>query len=150
MPPAMIWFFVFAYLPMGGIVIAFQDFKAVKGIAGSKFVGLKNFQFFFRSDDWVKIVTNTLFLNVLFIVFGTIAAVAIAIMVTELGGKWFKKVTQSVMIFPHFISWTVVAMFMTAFVATDGGFLNQMLGLFGVKPVNFLSSPNTGRRFWSC
>ncbi|MGG1556387.1 ABC transporter permease [Paenibacillus ferrarius] len=139
--PGIIWFFIFAYLPMGGIVVAFQDFKAVKGITGSKFVGLKNFQFFFHSSDWVKVVTNTVFLNVLFIFFGTLAAVAIAIMVTELGGRWFKKISQSVMIFPHFLSWTVVAMFMTAFVATDGGFFNKMLGLFGIAPVQFLSSP---------
>ncbi|QYR22277.1 ABC transporter permease subunit [Paenibacillus sp. sptzw28] len=139
--PGMLWFFVFAYFPMGGIVIAFQDFKAVKGIAGSEFIGLKNFDFFFRSNDWIKIVTNTVFLNVLFIGFGTIAAVAIAVMVTEIRGKAFKKISQSVMIFPHFLSWTVVAMIMTAFVATEGGFLNQILGAFGIPPVVFLSSP---------
>jgi putative aldouronate transport system permease protein len=139
--PGILWFFVFAYLPMGGIVIAFQDFKAVKGITGSEFIGLKNFEFFFSSNDWIKIVTNTVFLNVLFIVFGTIAAVGIAIMVSEIGGKTFKKVSQSVMIFPHFLSWTVVAMIMTAFVATEGGFLNQFLGAFGIAPVVFLSSP---------
>ncbi|WP_426452475.1 ABC transporter permease [Paenibacillus sp. S-38] len=139
--PGMIWFLIFCYLPMGGIVIAFQDFKAVKGITGSEFVGLKNFEFFFRSNDWVKIVTNTVFLNILFIAFGTLASVAIAIMVTELGGRWFKKISQSVMIFPHFLSWTVVAMFMTAFVATEGGFINQFLGMLGVQPIAFLSSP---------
>ncbi|MDQ0874539.1 putative aldouronate transport system permease protein [Paenibacillus sp. V4I3] len=139
--PGMIWFFVFAYLPMGGIVIAFQDFKVVKGITGSKFIGFKNFEFFFRSSDWIKVVSNTLFLNILFIVIGTIAAVAIAIMVTEISGNTFKKVTQSVMIFPNFLSWTVVAMFMTAFVATDGGFINQFLGVFGIAPITFLSSP---------
>lgn len=139
--PGMIWFFIFAYLPMGGIVIAFQDFKAMKGITGSEFVGLRNFKFFFNSGDWVRIVTNTLFLNVLFITFNTLAAITIAVMVTELGGKWFKKITQSVMIFPHFLSWTVVAMFVMAFVATDGGFLNQILGMLGFPPVQFLSSP---------
>lgn len=139
--PGMIWFFIFAYLPMGGIVIAFQDFKALKGITGSEFVGLRNFKFFFNSGDWVRIVSNTLFLNVLFITFNTLAAIIIAVMVTELGGKWFKKITQSVMIFPHFLSWTVVAMFVMAFVATDGGFLNQILGMFGFPPVQFLSSP---------
>lgn len=139
--PGMLWFFVFAYLPMIGIIIAFQDFKAMKGILGSEFVGLKNFQFFFRSGDWLQIVTNTLFLNTLFIVFNTLAAVVIAVMVTELGGKWFKKITQSVMIFPHFLSWTVVAMFIMAFVATDGGFINQFIALFGFEPIQFLSSP---------
>lgn len=142
--PGIIWFFVFAYLPMGGIVIAFQDFKVVQGITGSEFIGLKNFEFFFRSNDWIKIVTNTVFLNVLFIGFGTIAAVAIAIMVTELGGSVFKKVSQSLMILPNFLSWTVVAMFMTTFVATDGGFFNQILGAFGIEPITFLSSP----KYW--
>ncbi|MBD0381487.1 ABC transporter permease [Paenibacillus sedimenti] len=142
--PGMIWFFIFAYLPMGGIVIAFQDFKVMKGITGSEFVGLKNFKFFFQSDDWIRIVTNTVFLNVLFIAFNTLAAVAIAIMVTEMGGKWYKKITQSVMILPHFLSWTVVAMFVMAFVATDGGFINQILSMFGVEPIKFLSSP----KYW--
>ncbi len=113
----------------------------MKGITGSKFVGLKNFEFFFRTNDWLKVVSNTLFLNILFIAFGTIAAVAIAIMVTEIGGKTFKKVTQSVMIFPNFLSWTVVAMFMTAFVATDGGFINQILEYSAFAPITFLSSP---------
>ncbi|ASA21664.1 ABC transporter permease [Paenibacillus donghaensis] len=139
--PAIIWFFVFAYLPLGGIVIAFQDFRAMQGIFGSEFVGLKNFQFFFQSSDWIKIVTNTVFLNVLFIFFNTLAAIIIAIMVTEMSGKWFKKITQSVMIFPHFLSWTVVAMFVMAFVSTDGGFINQILAMFGIAPVQFLSSP---------
>jgi len=139
--PGMLWFFVFAYLPMVGIIIAFQDFKAMKGIFGSEFVGLRNFQFFFRSGDWIQIVTNTLFLNTLFIIFNTAAAVFIAVMVTEVSGKWFKKVTQSVMIFPHFLSWTVVAMFVMAFVATDGGFINQFLSLFGIESIQFLASP---------
>ncbi|WP_159886954.1 ABC transporter permease [Paenibacillus puerhi] len=139
--PGVLWFFVFAYLPMGGIVIAFQDFKAMKGITGSEFVGLKNFQFFFKSSDWIKIVFNTVYLNVLFITFGTLASIAIAIMVTELTGKWFKKITQSIMIFPHFLSWTVVAMFITAFVATEGGFINQFLAGLGWEPITFLSSP---------
>jgi len=142
--PGMIWFFIFSYLPMGGIVIAFQDFMAMKGITGSEFVGLRNFRFFFRSQDWIQIVTNTVFLNVLFISFNTLAAVAIAVMVTELGGVWFKKVAQSIMIFPHFLSWTVVAMFVMAFVATDGGFFNQILSMFGISPVQFLSLP----RYW--
>ncbi|MGF7031482.1 putative aldouronate transport system permease protein [Paenibacillus mucilaginosus] len=139
--PGIVWFFIFCYVPMGGIVIAFQDFKAVKGITGSPFVGLKNFEFFFHSKDWLLIVRNTVLLNVLFIAFGTLASVAIAVMVTELGSPWFKKISQSVMIFPHFLSWTVVAMFMTTFVATEGGFINQLLGMIGVQPVAFLSSP---------
>ncbi|WP_397376210.1 ABC transporter permease [Paenibacillus sp. sptzw28] len=141
MVPAIVLIFIFSYLPMGGIIIAFQDFNPVKGITGSEFVGLDNFQFFVKSSDTIKIIANTLFLNILFIFFGTLASITIAIMLSELGGKWFKRISQSLVTLPNFLSWTVIAMFSTSLLATDNGMLNKVLALFGAAPISFYSEP---------
>lgn len=140
--PGILFFIVFAYLPMGGLIIAFQDFKPAKGMLGSKFVGLKNFKFFFSSPDWTRVTFNTLFLNVLFIVTGLIAALAIAIMLSEIKNKIFQKVTQSVVILPHFISWTIVALFAVGLFSTDTGLINTLLKSLGMSPINFYTNPN--------
>lgn len=140
--PAIVLIFIFSYLPMGGIVIAFQDFNVLDGITGSKFVGFKNFEFFVQSSDAIHVIWNTMFLNLLFIGFGTIAAIAIAILLTEIGGKWFKRITQSVVILPNFVSWTVIAMFVSVMLNTEAGLVNKFLDLFGIAPMKFYSSPS--------
>ena len=89
--PGIIFFFVFCYLPMFGIVVAFQDFNVVEGITGSAFVGLRNFKFFFQSPDALKVILNTLFLNTLFIATSLVMSLAIAIMLSEVKGRIFKK-----------------------------------------------------------
>ena len=124
---------------MGGIVIAFQNFNPIKGISGSEFVGLKNFQFFIESSDTIKIIANTLYLNALFHPVRTIASITIAIMLSELGGKWFKRISQSIVTLPNFLSWTVIAMFSTSLLATENGMLNKALGAFGIGPLSFFS-----------
>lgn len=139
--PGILLIFVFAYLPMAGIVIAFQDFNPVKGITGSEFVGLKNFRFFVESGETLRIIANTLFLNVLFIGFGAIAAVAIAIMLSELGGRWFKRIIQTIVTLPHFLSWTVIAMLVTALLSTENGVVNKVLQGVGIEPVSFYGNP---------
>ncbi|WP_339308292.1 ABC transporter permease subunit [Paenibacillus sp. FSL R5-0519] len=139
--PGMAVIFIFSYLPMGGIVIAFQDFNPIKGITGSEFVGLKNFSFFLESTDTLKVIANTLFLNTLFILCGTLGSVAIAIMFSELTGKVFKRVTQTLVTLPNFLSWTVIAMFSVSMLSTDTGMINQMLGLFGAEPISFYNEP---------
>ena len=137
--PGLLLIFVFAYLPMGGIVIAFQNFNAIKGITGSEFVGFKNFEFFIQSNEVLYVIFNTLFLNALFILFGTFASVGIAVMFSELGGKWFKRIVQSLVTLPNFLSWTVIAMFVTALLSSDTGMLNKWLAVFGIEPVSFFN-----------
>ena len=139
MLPAILFAIIFKYIPLGGLAIAFQDFNPIKGIFGSEFVGFDNFRYFFRGSQWFQITFNTLFLNVLFIVTGTIASVALAIMLTELGKSFFVRFNQSVMIFPNFISWAVVAMFAQAFIGSDGGYINQWIEAFGGTPISFYS-----------
>lgn len=137
--PGILFILIFAYLPMGGIVIAFQDFNAIAGITGSKFVGFKNFEFFLQSSEMLHVIWNTIYLNILFIVFGTIASVGIAIMLSELGGKWFKRISQSVIILPNFLSWTVTAMLAMALLNSEAGMVNKLLAVFGAEPISFYS-----------
>lgn len=137
--PGILVIFIFSYLPMGGIVIAFQDFNPRQGIFHSDFVGLKNFSFFFESSDTIKVMWNTLFLNTLFIVFGVLASVAIAIMLSELSGKWFKRISQSVVTLPYFLSWTVISMFIVAILSSDGGVINKTLESMGLPTIAFFN-----------
>lgn len=140
--PCILFAIVFKYIPMVGIVIAFQDYNPIKGMFGSEFVGLENFKYFFRGSQWLQITFNTLYLNVLFIITGTIASVVIAIMITELGKNLFVRFNQSVMIFPNFISYAVVAMFAQAFIGSDDGYVNRWIEMFGGNPISFYSEPS--------
>lgn len=139
--PAVIWFVIFAYLPMLGLIIAFEKYSPAKGIFGSQFVGLENFKFFFGSQDFIRVTFNALFLNALFILATNFVAILMAIALSEIKNKYFKKISQSVIILPHFISWTVVALLIEAFLKTEGGFVNGILANFGVGPVKFMQTP---------
>jgi len=135
--PGVIFFIVFAYLPMIGIVIAFQDFSAAKGILGSKFVGMENFRFFLGSNDSFRVTFNTLFLNALFLLSNMFFSILIALMLSEVGNKLFKKGAQSIVILPHFISWAVIGLLAEALLSTDTGFINGVLTGLGMDPVLF-------------
>ena len=139
--PAVAWFLVFAYAPMLGLVIAFQKYSPAKGIFGSEFVFLDNFRFFFGSQDFVRVTVNTLVLNTLFILATNFVAILMAIALSEIKNKYFKKVSQSVIILPHFISCTVVALLIEAFLKTEGGFVNNILAAFGAEPIKFMQTP---------
>lgn len=143
--PGVLYFLIFKYLPMAGIIVAFQDFNTVKGIFKSKFVGFKNFEYFFTSKDWLIVTWNTLYLNILFLFTGLFFSILIAIVLSEISSKYFKKVTQSIVILPNFISWTLVSMFVFALLSTDVGFINSMLKTFGFiqegQEINFYSNP---------
>ena len=119
--PGILFFLVFSYIPMGGLVIAFQDFNVVRGIFGSKFAGLANFKFLFTSDAIVKVMLNTLHLNILFIIFTTIIAILLAVMFSEIKNRHIKRITQTISILPYFISWAVIALFLRSFLQSDGG-----------------------------
>lgn len=135
--PGVIFFFIFSYLPMIGVVIAFQDYNPIKGILRSSFVGLRNFEFFFTSLDWKQVTFNTVFLNSIFIATGIIVSMSVAIMLSEVRNVMFKKASQSIIMFPHFISWTVVAMFSLAMFSSDNGLFNSLWKGLGFEPVYF-------------
>lgn len=134
--PAIAWFLLFAYTPLLGLVIAFMDYSPAKGFS-SPFVGFSNFKFFFGSSNFYTVTFNTLFLNTLFISTTMFTSIAIALLLSEINNKMFKRVTQSMVILPHFISWTVIALISEALLKTDGGFFNIVLNLFGQESITF-------------
>ena len=138
--PGVIWFIIFCYMPLYGIAVAFKKYDFGLGIWGSPFVGLDNFKFLFTYDGIGRVFFNTIYLNVLFLVSTTLISVVLAIMFSELKSKWFKRVTQSIAILPHFISWAVVSMVLQAFVGING-LINQSLRALGMSTISFYNEP---------
>lgn len=118
---------IFNYLPMGGLVIAFKNYKFNKGIFGSDWVGLKNFEFFLTSNEFTRLIRNTLGMNLIFIVAGTISAILLAFLLYELSSRKATKVYQTILITPHFMSWVIVAYMVYAFLHPTNGLLNHFL-----------------------
>lgn len=139
LPLAML--IVFAYIPLFGSIIAFKQYRFDLGIFGSKWVGFKNFEFFFKSNDFWIVTWNTISLNFIFIVVGTLAAVLVALLFYELHSRAATKVFQTVFITPHFLSWVVVAYMAYAFLHPQYGFLNKFLAFFGAEAVDWYSTP---------
>lgn len=135
--PGLVILFLFSYLPMFGIIIAFKNFKANKGIWGSEWVGFKNFEFMFTSDAAWRITRNTLVLNLIFIITGVIAAIGLALLLNEVRQRYLARFYQSAVFFPYFISWVIVGLFGYAFLNTDNGLLNTMLKQWGMDPVRW-------------
>lgn len=108
MLPGMLFIFVFSYLPMGGYLLAFENYNIQQGILGSPFVGLENFRFFFSGKDWLLVTRNTLILNGLFIIFGMGLAVLLALIINEMKHRRLRKIVQSTIFLPYFISWLVI------------------------------------------
>ncbi len=137
--PAILFFILFAYIPMFGLYIAFVDYRPMKGIWASDFVGIENFKAFFATNNWITVTGNTLFLNALFIFFTTLTSVIIAILLSEMKSKWVKKVTQSIVILPHFMSWTVVSMLSLAILSSNG-IVNQIITAMGGQGIEFYNT----------
>lgn len=132
--PAIVWVFIFCYIPMYGILIAFKDFNYKKGIWGSDWVGLKNFEFLFNYKGVGQIFFNTIFLNILFIITGTIVSVGLALVFMEIKNKVYNKVVQTIAIFPHFVSWTVAAMFLSGIIGGSGTMTQWIVERGGADP----------------
>ncbi|MCL6459554.1 MAG: ABC transporter permease subunit, partial [Gorillibacterium sp.] len=109
----------------------------MQGLWHSDWVGLNNFKFFFRGQDWLTITYNTVFFNLAFIITGTILSLSLAIMLTELGKNVAVRVMQSVMILPNFISWPIIGLFSVAFFSADTGVINQLLTSLGLTNIDF-------------
>ncbi|MDD4297246.1 MAG: ABC transporter permease subunit [Ruminiclostridium sp.] len=143
--PALIYVFVFSYCSYPYMVIAFQEYNFRTNIFNSKWVGLKNFEFFFKSNYAFTVTWNTIYLNLLFIITGTFVSVLLALMLNELKSKWFIKFAQSSMLFPNYISWVVVSYILFSFLSTEYGFLNRILTTFGAERVNWYLRPELWR-----
>ena len=122
--PAAALLFTFAYVPIVGLVIAFKDFRYDKGFLGSEWIGLKNFEFFFRSNDAWVVLRNTIVLNFLFIALTLLVSVGIALIMNEVRSRHVVKTVQTIMFFPYFMSWVVVGYLLYAYLHHDYGILN--------------------------
>ena len=146
--PTAIWYVLFSFLPMFGLIIAFKDYKIMPGksfienVINSSWSGFKNFEFLVKSNDLFVILRNTIVYNLVFIVVGMIFAVALAIMISELHSKRKSKVYQTLMFFPYFMSWVVVSYFLDAFLNQDNGLINSMLRDAGSSPIQWYMSSN--------
>ena len=139
--PAIILLFIFCYVPMGGIILAFKKFKVNLGIFESPWVGLDNFEFFFTSSDAWRVVRNTLGMNFLFIVFTTALSVLFAVIMFNLRSRRMVKTYQTITLMPSFLSWVVVGYMVYALLMPgDMGLVNQVISLFGGEPVDWYSN----------
>ena len=143
--PAFIWYVLFCYLPMFGLIIAFKQYKIfprqsfLYNLFHSEFVGFKNFSFFIHNNAFAMLLRNTLLYNIVFIILGIVIPVALAVMINELYSKRASKTYQTLMFFPHFLSWVVVSYFVFAFLNTDYGTLNRVIMFFGGEPHRWYS-----------
>ena len=137
--PVVIYYIVFHYLAMGGLVIAFQNYKPKLGILGSKWVGLKHFEDFLTGKYAWRVIRNTLVLNLYLLLFGFPAPIILALLMNELRDNAYKKTLQTVSYMPHFISLVVVCGLLVDFSMSDGLF-NNVLALFGFERTNLLGS----------
>lgn len=139
--PAIIFFLVFAYLPMPGLYLAFINYNYTDGIFHSKFVGFDNFRFLVLTGDLWRLTFNTIAYNLAFIVFGNVLQIFTAILLNEVRNKWFKKVSQTLMFLPFFISFVLVGLIAYNVLSYDYGLLNSLLGMVGIEPVKTYSNP---------
>ncbi len=140
--PALILLVAFSYVPMAGLVIVFKDYNFLEGIWGSPWVGFKNFEFFFYNmENALRATRNTLFLNALNMFFSTLMSISLAIMFSEIRSRKYLKVTQTISIFPHFLSWAVVGGIATAFLSYDKGMINGIVASLGGERLDLYNTP---------
>ena len=135
--PAILFFLVYRYVPIGGLVIAFQDYKVHRGILNSEWVGLRHFIYLFNSADFITITKNTLIISFLDLIFVFPAAIILALLLNEVRNMVFKRTVQSILYLPHFLSWIVVGGMVITLLSMDGP-VNQVLKFFGREPIIFL------------
>jgi putative aldouronate transport system permease protein len=140
--PALVYFLVFCYLPMYGIQIAFRDYKAVFGITGSKWVGLKNFTDFFSAYYFTRLLSNTFLLNIFGLLWSFPIPIILAILLNQLEYPRFKKLVQTSIYIPHFISTVVMAGMLYLFLSPTNGIFNKFIEMFGGAPIYFMAEPS--------
>ncbi|MBD2868033.1 ABC transporter permease [Paenibacillus arenilitoris] len=146
--PALLLVIVFSYIPMYGVLMAFQDYSIFKGFLASPWTGFKHFEMFFESPDFYGVMRNTIVISLLKFFIGFPAPILLALMLNEVKNMMFKRVVQTVSYLPHFMSWVIVAGLVMSMLSTDNGSVNILLEQmnFIEEPINFLSLPEL---FWS-
>ncbi|MGO4106964.1 ABC transporter permease [Paenibacillus sp. YAF4_2] len=139
--PGLLYFLIFKYAPMFGLIIAFQNFKPFKGIKGSEWVGFEHFNRLFTEPDFLNILSNTLILFGFNLLFYFPIPIVLALMLNELRMNSFKRLFQTLIYLPHFMSWVIIVSISYVMLTMDGGIVNAVLEQFGLEKINFLLSP---------
>ena len=150
--PVVVWYALFCYLPLFGIVFAFKEFTPVPGeslfrnlFVNSPWVGFRNFSYIFRNPQIRSIILNTLLYNVIFLVAGIVIPVMLAIFLSEVHQKKFKGLVQMSLVLPYFISWVIVGYCVYGFLSTDTGLFNSIREHFGADKIQWYQSPQYWR-----
>ncbi|MGI5856951.1 MAG: ABC transporter permease [Candidatus Merdivicinus sp.] len=146
--PGLIFFIIFSYVPMGGVLIAFEDYRPAKGIFGSNWVGFRYFLDFFRSPYFGRLMRNTILISVYGLLWGFPIPILFALFLNELKNGPFKKLVQTVSYLPHFISVVVLVGMVQSFLNPYDGIVNTMIKALGGTPINFLSEPSWFRTIY--
>ena len=139
--PAMLFVFIFGYMTYPYMIIAFKKFNYQLGVWGSEWSGIDNFVFFFKSTVAARVIWNTLYLNLLFIITGTVMSVALAIMLNEIRLRMFVRVSQTFMLLPYYLSWVVIAYMLQAVFSNKNGLMNNILSFLGQKKISWYTRP---------
>jgi putative aldouronate transport system permease protein len=137
--PCVIYFLIFNYFPMYGVIIAFKDFNFAKGIVGSPWIGLDNFRYMFGLSDFYTVFWNSLYLSMLRLVFGFPFPILLALLLNEMRNRTYQRVTQTIIYLPHFISWVVIGGILVNFLSPSWGIVNIFLKQIGMDPIFFLA-----------
>ncbi|MGO4499690.1 ABC transporter permease [Paenibacillus sp. 2RAB27] len=146
--PALIYYLLFKYVPMFGILISFKDYNTFKGVWASEWVGLKYYSLFFHSPDFLKLLKNTVLLGISKVVFGFPAPIILALLLNEVRRATLKRFVQSISYLPHFISNVVVVSMMFLFLSPTSGLVNNVIQWFGYDAMNFMQNEDYFRAIY--
>lgn len=139
---------MYRYLPMFGLIIAFKEYNFALGIWDSPWVGMKYFNYLFSSSEFYTVLQNTVVINMYNLIFGFPAPIILALLLNEFKNMFFKRTIQTVIYFPHFLSWVVFGGIIIQFLSPNEGFVNQIIKYFGGDPIFFSRNPNISEVFW--
>lgn len=140
--PGLLYLFINNYIPMAGLVVAFKNYSAKKGIWGSKWSGFSNFKYLFGTEDAWIITRNTLGYNIVFIIVGTTMAVTVAILLSEIHNRKASKFYQSIILLPYLVSWVIISYLVFGFLSAETGFINNsILENLGRAPISWYNEP---------
>ncbi|MEC0111317.1 ABC transporter permease subunit [Paenibacillus taichungensis] len=146
--PGLLYFLIFRYGPMGGILIAFKSYSPFKGVWGSEWVGMDHFVRLFTEKDFLLLLQNTLFLNLLDVLVAFPAPIIVAILLNEVRNRFFKNTVQTILYAPHFLSWVVIVGITVLLFSTQDGGINQLLNSLGLSRIELLTDPQYFRLVW--
>ncbi|MBW7453033.1 ABC transporter permease [Paenibacillus sepulcri] len=140
--PAFVWYFIFYYIPMYGLTIAFKDFQIMDGILGSPWIGFENFNQMFHTYEFIRVLRNTLIISGLKLLFVYTSGIVLALVLNEIFHDKFKKIVQTISYLPHFLSWVIIGSIMIELLSPVSGLVNNIIKALGGKAIYFLADPN--------